>query len=347
MTPYQIGEVHSLIFIYYYSPNQILYSLMFRIWKSFIILLIATISFTLAAQDETMESPAYLLDNHECLKCHGEKYFSYFNESVGREVKERMNPYHFIDSVNFYNSNHRNFSCTDCHSSAYADSFPHPNELRFEPQLTCLDCHGGDESYARFNFETINEEFLSSVHSEKHSEEFTCWMCHNPHSYKITARTNENLLGTIQYDNEICLSCHSDQSKIGLLSDRHIYDMVNQHEWLPNNMLHFQNVRCIECHARISDTLMVAHMVQPKEKAVKLCVECHSRNSLLMASLYKHIKQETQEKQGFLNAAILSQGYVIGANRNYFLNFGSLAIFALVLLGIAAHAFLRSIYPKK
>jgi hypothetical protein len=66
-----------------------------------------------------------------------------------------------------------------------------------------------------------------------------------------------------------------------------------------------------------------------------------------MASLYKHIKRETQEKQGFLNAAILSQGYVIGANRNTFLNFGSLVIFGMVIMGIAAHAILRSIYPKK
>jgi hypothetical protein len=171
-------------------------------------------------------------------------------------------------------------------------------------------------------------------------------MCHNPHTYHITARTSENLLETIQYDNEICLSCHSDQSKMGLLSDRQIYDMLNQHEWLPNQKLHFSKVRCIECHARISDTLMVAHNIQPKEQAVKLCVECHSQNSILMASLFKHIKQETQEKQGFLNAAILSQGYVIGANRNTYLNMGSLVIFGLVLLGLATHAILRYIYPK-
>jgi hypothetical protein len=172
-------------------------------------------------------------------------------------------------------------------------------------------------------------------------------MCHDPHSYHITARTEENLLQTIQYDNEICLNCHSDQSRLGLLSDREIYDMVNQHEWLPNNKLHFQNVRCIECHTRVNDTILVAHLVLPKEQAVRLCVECHSQNSLLMATLYKHVKQETRENQGFINSAILSQGYVIGANRNYFLNYGSLVIFGLVILGIAAHAILRIVYPKQ
>jgi hypothetical protein len=293
---------------------------------------------------EEVSPPAYLKENKACFKCHGFKYFTYFNETAGREIKERMNPYYVIDSALFYQSNHRNFQCTDCHSSSYSDSFPHPNELRFEPQLTCLDCHGGDGS--DYQFDNINEEYLQSVHSEKHSEEFTCWMCHNPHTYKITARNSSNLPEAIQYDNEICLSCHSNESKMGLLSDRHIDDMLHQHEWLPNNRLHFQNVRCIECHTRISDTLMVAHNVQPKEKAVKLCVECHSQNSILMASLYKHMSQEKRSKSGFLNAAILNDSYVIGANRNEFLNYGSLAIFGMVILGITIHAILRKIYSK-
>jgi len=309
-----------------------------------IILLLAAIN---AFAQEEYIAPAYLEENQECLKCHGHEHFSYFNETVERVIKERMSPFHIIDSAEFYQSNHRNFQCVDCHDYSYLDNFPHPNELRFEPMLACMDCHEGDDNYTYYCMECINEEYHNSVHSTLHSDEFNCWMCHNPHSYHITARTSENLLTTIQYDNEICLDCHSNQSKIELLSDRHIYDMLHQHEWLPNNRLHFQNVRCIECHARVSDTLMVAHLVQPKDKAVKLCVECHSQNSILMASLYKHIRQETQEKQGFLNAAILSQGYVIGANRNYFLNYGSLAIFAMVLLGITTHAILRFIYPKK
>jgi hypothetical protein len=304
--------------------------------------------FVSAQEDSTAQEeaspPAYLEENKACLKCHGHKYFSYFNETVSREIKERMNPYYVIDSALFYHSNHRNFQCTDCHSSLYGESFPHKNELRFEPRMNCLDCHGGDGS--DYQFDNINEEYLQSVHSEKHSEEFTCWMCHNPHTYKITARNSSNLLEAIQYDNEICLSCHSNESKMGLLSDRHIYDMLHQHEWLPNNRLHFQNVRCIECHTRISDTLMVAHNVQPKEKAVKLCVECHSQNSILMASLYKHMSQEKRSKSGFLNAAILNDSYVIGANRNEFLNYGSLVIFGIVILGIAIHAILRKIYSK-
>jgi predicted CXXCH cytochrome family protein len=316
-------------------------------WKFYIALLFITLSTSMVAQDQTPEAPASLEDNQKCLKCHGEKYFSYFNESVGRDVKERMNPYYIVDSADFYKSNHRNFSCTDCHSSDYASSFPHPNELRFEPQLSCLDCHGGDESFHKFNFETINEEFLSSVHSEKHSDQFTCWMCHNPHSYHISARNNENLAETIAYDNAICLGCHSDESRFGLLSDRDIFNMLDRHEWLPNHLAHFKSVRCIECHAEVNDSILVAHKILPKEKAVKKCVECHSQNSILLASLYKYQTKEKRNKQGYFNAAILTETYVIGANRNYFLNLASLGIFGLVALGIAIHAILRKIYAKK
>lgn len=297
------------------------------------------------AQEEEAGSP-YAEQNQKCFKCHGHKAFSYFNEVVEKDVREKMNPYYIIDSALFYQSNHRNFSCTDCHSSDYSN-FPHPNELRFEPSFTCLDCHDGDPNMEDIHLDKINEEFIASVHSEKHSEDFTCWMCHNPHSYRINARNTENLKETIQYDNNICLSCHANQAEMEFLSERHIYDMVNQHEWLPNHMLHFQNVRCIECHARHNDTLMVAHLVQPKEKAVKLCVECHSANSMLMASLYKYQSMESRTKQGFLNGAILSDSYVIGANRNYILNFTSLGIFGLVIVIIIIHAVLRKFTAKK
>jgi hypothetical protein len=123
--------------------------------------------------------------------------------------------------------------------------------------------------------------------------------------------------------------------------------MLDQHEWLPNHMAHFKSVRCIECHAEVNDDLLVAHKILPKDKAVKKCVECHSQNSILLASLYKFQTQERRSKQGYFNAAILTETYVIGANRNYFLNLASIGIFGLVVIGIIAHAILRQINAKK
>ncbi|MCK5078399.1 MAG: cytochrome c3 family protein, partial [Bacteroidales bacterium] len=222
-------------------------------------------------------------ENQECLKCHGHTYYYYYNDWIEREVKERMNPYCIVDSAEFYISNHWNFRCVDCHSEDYAD-FPHAGELRMEPIYECLDCHGGDDHYAQYNFEGIDEEFHKSVHSSKHSEEFTCWMCHSPHTYKINARTNENMQEFILYDNEICLSCHSNTSKYQLLTTLDNPNILDKHGWLPNQGLHFKKVRCIECHTEMNNDLLVAHNVQPKEKAVKRCVDCHSKNSMLLTS---------------------------------------------------------------
>jgi hypothetical protein len=295
----------------------------------------------LIAEDEVVEFE-YAEENQKCLDCHGSKTYYFYNDWIEREVKERMNPYFIIDSTLFYESNHKTFRCTDCHSEDYSE-FPHSGELRMEEKYTCLDCHGGDEDYAQYEFERLEEEFNNSVHATNHSDDFTCWMCHNPHTYKINARTNENILETIHYDNDICLSCHADLNKYQLISSLANPNILDKHEWLPNQALHFINVRCIECHAEIEEDIMIAHNVQGKDKAVKKCVECHSENSMLLASLYKFQAMESRSKLGFVNSAILNHSYIIGANRNIYLNISSLIIFGFVLLGIAFHATLRII----
>ncbi len=293
------------------------------------------------SQDENNETQfPNAEDNQVCLKCHGHKMFHYFSESQDREIRDRMNPYFVIDSAAFYQSNHRQLGCTDCHSYEYR-TFPHSGELRMEAKPACLDCHGGDEATAKYHFERIEEEFQKSVHSTKHSEEFKCSMCHNPHTYKITARTNENLKQTIIYDNNICLSCHANIDKYQLISDKKNPNILQKHEWLPNQALHFANVRCIECHAEKNDSILVAHDILPKDKAVKACVECHSQNSILMGSLYKFQAKERRNSLGFFNAAILNNSYIIGANRNIYLNVISIAVFCLVFVGVIIHGILR------
>lgn len=304
------------------------------------ILFLFLLSFSVNGQDTETRVPDFAEENGLCFKCHGHKTFNYFNEWTEKNVRDRMNPYFIIDSIEYYESNHWNFQCTDCHSYEY-ESFPHNNELRLEEKPGCLDCHGGDDTYADFHFEAIEAEFEQSVHSSKHSDDFTCSMCHNPHSYKISARTEENLRDVIIYDNNICLSCHADMNKYQLISDHENPDVLVTHEWLPNQQLHFRHVRCIECHTAISNDVMVAHLVQPKEKAVRLCVECHSQNSILKATLYKFQLQEERSKLGFVNAQILNNSYIIGANRNVYLNYISLIIFGVAIFGIIIHVTLR------
>ncbi len=311
------------------------------IMASFLVLMM---SISIKAQNKPKDETIKL--NENCLKCHGQSKYKYANPESGSEVTKRMYLETIINRTEFYESNHKTFKCTDCHSEDY-DTFPHPGRLRMETKYACIDCHGGDEAYAKFKFEEIETEFQSSVHSTKHSDDFNCWMCHNPHSYKINARSEEKIRDIVAYDNAICLNCHADITKYQMLTDKVNPNILKTHEWLPNQALHFKNVRCIECHARTNDSILVAHNIQPKAKAVRRCVECHSTNSILMASLYKYKVQEGRSKTGFYNGVIMNEGYVIGANRNYYLGLISIIMFCCVAAGILIHASLRIIKRKK
>ncbi|MCF8301755.1 MAG: cytochrome c3 family protein [Bacteroidales bacterium] len=295
-----------------------------------------------AQEQDTTGLPENVKANEECLSCHGNEYYSYFNRWLDRNVRDRMNPYYIIDSSKFYHSNHSTFKCIDCHSYEY-DTFPHPGGLRLEPQYTCMDCHAWGEEWEKFNFETIQKEFQESVHYQEHNQSFDCWMCHEPHSYKLTARKSDTIKNIVAYNNSICLSCHSNTDKYQLIAEKENPNLIESHDWLPNQRLHFNNVRCLECHAKKVDTLMVAHNIRPKEEAVRKCAECHSRNSMLMASLYKYKSKQARQEYGFLNAIMMSESFVIGANRNQILNTISLVIFGLVILGIVIHTILRII----
>jgi len=294
---------------------------------------------TPSQQDTAKYVSPFREDNERCLKCHGQEKYQYTNESLGREVKALMCTQRIVSRDLFYQSNHKSFSCTDCHSSQY-ETFPHPGELRMEAKLNCIDCHGGDEKFAQYHFEEIDSEYIQSTHYKLEEDGFTCWKCHNPHTYKINIRNTENLKETIAYDNAICLNCHSNFDHFQLLSDREEINILSTHSWLPNQAVHFQNVRCIECHTKINDNILVSHLITPKKEAVRRCNECHSQNSILMATLYKFESKE-QRKDGFFNGIILNQSYVIGANRNEFLNLASFLILVAVLGIIGVHIFFR------
>jgi hypothetical protein len=278
--------------------------------------------------------------NEYCLKCHGQSKYAYQNPESKKTIYNRMYTELIIKRDEFYVSNHREFKCTDCHSEDYG-TFPHPGNLRMESRPSCLDCHGGDEKYAKYQFEKIDSNFMASVHSLKHSQDFTCWMCHNPHTYKINARTNENLQETITYDNLICLNCHGDVTRYELLTSKKQPNILNKHEWLPNQASHFTHVRCIECHTQNKDTLAVAHQIVPKNLAVKKCESCHAKNSILYASLFKYQIQENIKKKGWFKGLFLSETATIGPDQDNTLNIISFILFGFTLSAILIHAFLR------
>lgn len=287
-----------------------------------------------------MENNMFAEDNEACLKCHGEKYFILSDTTSGSSRKRRMNDDYFVDRDRFYQSNHWSFACTDCHSYDFYD-FPHTTSVRLEEHLSCNDCHAYDEQYAQYHFEDIDVEYMESTHFGV--EGFSCWKCHNPHSYEIDIRNSTNLESTILYDNNICLGCHTNSDDFNLLSDRQTIDILSTHDWLPGSELHFRSVRCIECHTEVNDSILVAHKVLPKENAVRRCTECHSSNSRLLNTLYKQQDTIQGSNIGFNNSVILNQSYVIGANSNILLEVLSYIIFGGLLAIIVFHILIRII----
>lgn len=285
------------------------------------------------AQGNTAFTRDSLKGNKYCLSCHASALYELKNKETEKVFKKVMCTNCIIDTLDFAKCNHHKFQCTGCHSDDFK-TFPHSEKSRFEEIGSCVECHGGDSIATAYKFDLIEADYQNSVHAQKHAKNFSCWMCHDPHSYKVKATT-------IEYDNSICLSCHANNKKYSLILDKRNPNLLEKHEWLPNQQVHFQNVRCIECHARVNDSILIAHNIQPKAKAVKRCVECHSTNSLLLQTLYKYQSKEQISRNGFFNAVILNKSYVIGATRNYFLNIASVIILIIILLGISIHLYLR------
>ncbi|HET6559961.1 MAG TPA: cytochrome c3 family protein [Prolixibacteraceae bacterium] len=277
---------------------------------------------------------------HTCLKCHSGQFYSFNNEVTGTVQKRLMNPYYILDTLALNTGVHKNFDCTDCHSGEY-EAYPHQANLKLEPLSTCLDCHGGDESFASYQFETIQEEVSKSVHAQVYGDSFTCTKCHNPHTYYPTARTSDNVMEIVDYSNKLCLSCHNDMKKYKMVSGHDNPKLVEVHDWLPNQELHFRNVRCIECHTEVVDSLMVSHNILKKDQAVKKCVECHSANSRLKASLYKYENLQKRAENGGVNGILANSSYVIGTHESPFLKLLSIIILLVVLTGIIIHSTFR------
>lgn len=267
-----------------------------------------------------------------------------------------MNPFYILDTIQLAGGVHHSFNCIDCHSMDY-ETYPHDGELKLEPMMTCIDCHGGDPTYEDWQFDRIEEEFQKSVHYETHGDQFSCSKCHSQHYYRATARTSSSLSEIVNYSNNMCLSCHDNMTKYQLVSEDAKPQLIDIHSWLPNQELHFRRVRCIECHTEVQDSLMVSHNVLRKEHATKNCVECHSANSMLQASLYKYqnLRARTEigenSQKSFLGLFTANNSeenfsyeyYVIGASSVPSLNTIFAVLFFVTLGGIVVHTVLRII----
>jgi len=239
-----------------------------------------------------------------CLVCHGRLVYEITDTVNNISRKQLMSEHSFISPDGFYKSVHWSFNCLDCHSEGFK-SFPHPLEARFEAGWNCVDCHAYDPNYSQYGFEEIDVQYQNSVHYKATDGMFTCWQCHDPHYYNPLARENNSGRDIIFKSNEMCLRCHGNPEIMGLVSEKELGLVLPKHEWLPDVDRHLEAVRCIDCHTRMNDSVLVAHEIIPADSAVKSCTDCHSKNSILMGTLYKYASKEDRDEKGFINGVIL------------------------------------------
>lgn len=261
--------------------------------------------------------------NEECLACHA-------NPSISRSDEARSRFGMFVDPGLLLRSEHRGMACVDCHVEM-TPALPHaPKRPRF-----CPDCHHGDNpAVGGVPFGAIEQGFRTSIHVERAPAVFKCTQCHNPHTFKRDITTR----GVLAH-NQVCLRCHGSSTEFQALVRKAPPDLDRAHEWLPNRDMHWSQVRCLDCHSSYAP--MSAHLILAKEEAVRKCESCHSANSVLMLKLYRYRRAEETQQLGFLNAAIVNDAYVIGATRNFVIDFAGLSVMGATLVGIALHLLLR------
>lgn len=255
--------------------------------------------------------------NADCLSCHSE-------EGVKNPPRAGMDLKLLAtltqDAHRFEMGDHGKMACKDCHTEAYV---PYPHLPKAKEKIKgCIECH---QQPAKI----IEPEFKASVHFKELGASFTCLSCHEAHIMKKASKIGSAHMATEQ-DNTQCLTCHGDDATYAKWKPKDKRpDMAVAHDWLPEQDLHFAQVRCMDCHTPVPE-LTLSHTVLPKEKAVRDCAACHSDDGELGKRLYKKMLRDSEDGWGgFRNAPWLGEIYVMGANRNQWLELSALALVSL------------------
>ena len=300
----------------------------------------------------------------DCMRCHSMQTLGYRDPVTGGFIDLH------VPSKDFLDSNHKALKCPDCHTAGF-DNYPHPEKAK-QQSLYCVDCHENNPNLVPYYFADIEREFKQSVHYQRLPDHFSCFSCHNAHYFKVSIKTSNfnrfpmremcvnchttndfgvtaepvrQVLEMVAYDNQICLNCHAVANRLKELKEDNIPNIGTSHNWLPNVEMHWQKVRCIDCHLSTDDNFL--HNILTADKAVKHCEECHSTDSILLTKLYKYTIQENRQKYGFINSVTLNDAYIIGMTRNVILDRISFVILGLMILGLAAHGFGRWYFARR
>lgn len=268
-----------------------------------------------------------------CMSCHTKS-------KKNKNSKALINYQESIHSPILFKDNSKAATCIDCHGSHNIKSTTDTASLinKFKIQQVCAKCHIA-----------ISNEYSLSIHGialKKGNQDVPdCSYCHGLHlknrqfqiSNKIIVDNGLNLDRLASTKMITCVKCHTNKT---LMKKYNLSTIKEAHNWLPNRAAHWNAIRCVDCHSSYEPPNL-SHNLLPQSKVVKNCESCHSKNSILMTKLYKYKKEQSIEKLGFVNGTLLSDAYVIGANRNKLLDAIFYILFGIVLLGILFHTLLR------
>ncbi|WP_246172787.1 cytochrome c3 family protein [Thermochromatium tepidum] len=267
-------------------------------------------------------------DNADCLRCHHMETLGYRDPGTGDILDLH------VDARQFEHSAHGELQCVDCHEGDFGQ-YPHPESVRGQ-RLDCVGCHKelhkADKRH--YTFETIAEEFASSIHATSDSPKaagFDCHRCHDPHVFRHS-EVGQPLAAIVQKDNQLCLSCHT---KI-----REPYSTA--HLWLPKRDKHWGSVRCLDCHTPLTDpSRPVSHQILAAKDSNFDCINCHSKEPRLLQRLYRYRSETDLAGGGWLSKAVFNEAYVVGMSRSPQLDALGLGVIGLTLLGLIAHGWGR------
>ncbi|MEZ5400982.1 MAG: hypothetical protein R2729_15030 [Bryobacteraceae bacterium] len=243
--------------------------------------------------------------------------------------------------------------CAGCHSEGFSD-YPHKGKRADAPD--CTVCHSGDSSKP-YDRAKIEEDVKNSVHvtllarlSGNHRAEgelptFRCVNCHYPHDFRPVAAMG-TIADAVRIGNAVCLQCHAQPGRgDGVTAEQARANLTAKHEFIPMWDLHTQAARCVDCHTPGKEETI--HRILPASQAQHDCVQCHSKDSLLLRKLYKHVAAEQRSKGGIVNSVIYNDAYLIGATRYEWLDQLGLGLLAAALAGIVLHALGRVATRRK
>lgn len=283
---------------------------------------------TLEAKEATVDYPG---DSY-CMRCHGMKTIGYQDPKTGQLVDL------FIDQKSLPHSSHGEQKCESCHKGDF-EEYPH-DIARDKQANSCPDCHQDKPELRKYRFDKITVQFNKSVHKQKQLADFTCYTCHDLHSWQI-GKVAEKTSELVARSNRGCLKCHSTTENIQGAT----VTISKNHSWLPATGLHMDNIRCVECHTPRPGSII--HAIEPARRAEKNCESCHSKDSILLTKLYKYRISQHERSAGFINGVVLNDTYIIGMTRHPLLDMLGVMIVGLTGLGVTAHGLGRWIAAKR